>query len=153
MIAYDVLSTDDEERAADALRQGLEALTLIQGVGASDLPARLLKLDQADFRTAALGMFVELGELVNECQWKPWRRYAPPTADERQKALKELGDVLHFLAWMLRNLEERLDINESDVALAFIDVARENRRRFTGQVAGREPPSSPNGSEVVGSTS
>lgn len=115
-------------------------LVNVQAEGASNLPPQLLALDQRDFIVASLGMFVELGELVNEAQWKPWRHYEAPTAADRQKLLKELGDVLHFLPWMIRNLQARFGITVVDVADAFLAAHEENVRRFTGQVAGREPP-------------
>ena len=119
---------------------GLDALIKVQAEGANNLPEHLKPYDQADFRTAALGAFVELGELVNECQWKPWRHYDSPTVVERQKVLKELADVLHFLPWMIRNLKERFGIETYEVAASFIEVHQENIQRFRGNVPGREPP-------------
>lgn len=123
------------------LAAGLEALVTVQQVGAKNLPAHLLAFDDADFRTAALGAFVELGELVNESRWKPWRSYdrAPSVAD-RQRILKEFGDVLHFVAWLMASYRERFGLSTDDFATAFMEVAAENRRRFTGQIEGREPP-------------
>jgi hypothetical protein len=130
----------DESEFVAVVSTGLEALKVMQALGASNLPAHLQPLDQADFRSAALGMFVELGELVNESHWKPWRHYDRPTPAERQRVLKEFGDVLHFLAWMLNNLRERFDIEASDVAVATFEAHRENVARFRGLVPGREPP-------------
>lgn len=123
--------------------EGLEALMVVQAEGASNLPPNLRPYNQEDFRTAALGMFVELGELINECHWKPWRHYDSPTSAERQRVLKELGDVLHFLPWMLHNLATRFNIGPGDVAMAFLEVHRDNIQRFRGEVAGREPPRDP----------
>lgn len=139
---------DREPTRADHLvyiSVGLETLIELQNLGATNLPDHLQPLDQADFRTAALGMFVELGELVNESSWKPWRRYDKPSAADRQRVLKELADVLHFLPWMIRNLQARFDFEVQDVAQAFIEVHEENIRRFRGQVPGREPPLSNSG--------
>lgn len=128
--------------------EGLEALIRVQAEGAQNLPPHLHYLDRSDFRTAALGAFVELGELVNEAQWKPWRQYEEPTMAERQRVLKELADVLHFLPWMVRNLVERFGITTDDVALAFFTVHEENIARFRGRVPGRLPPSLDNRSRV-----
>jgi dimeric dUTPase (all-alpha-NTP-PPase superfamily) len=136
-----VVSRDNSEKFYMILG-GLEALIAIQAEGAKNLPDDLHPLDQADFRTAALGMFVELGELVNEAQWKPWRSYKEPTIAERQRVLKELADVLHFLPWMIRNLGTRFSFRAQDVAQAFLEVHEENVARFTGRVPGREPPES-----------
>lgn len=119
---------------------GLRMLMTIQARNAGALPDHLRDYDDADFRTAALGAFVELGELVNECQWKPWRAYDPPTPEGKQRAVKEFADVLHMLAWIGNNLNERLGITGLDLAEGFMAVAAENRARFEGRVPGREPP-------------
>jgi hypothetical protein len=119
---------------------GLSSLMGVQKAGASHLPDQLKDYDQADFRTAALGAFVDLGELVNECQWKPWRSYGPITDEEKAKVLKEYGDVLHFLAWMTNNLASRFGFSVDDFARGFVEVHEENVRRFRGEVPGREPP-------------
>jgi hypothetical protein len=137
------LSPDIQE-SADLIMQGLATLMERQQAGANNLPAHLLPYDQADFRSAALGAFVELGELVNECQWKPWRQYGPPTEAEKRKVHKEFGDLLHMLAWMLNNLAERFNIGPDDIALGFMEAHLENVARFKGEVPGREPPRDPN---------
>ena len=128
---------DDLNRIAD----GFISLTNRQQEGARNLPRQLWAYNQEDFIRASLGMFVELGELVNECRWKPWRRYeGEPTDLERAKVLKEFGDVLHMLAWTLNNLRERFDIGPAEIAAAFIHSHLENVARFRGEVPGREPP-------------
>jgi dimeric dUTPase (all-alpha-NTP-PPase superfamily) len=117
------------ERFMEGLILGLEALVEMQSQGARNLPDHLQPLDQ--------------GELVNECQWKPWRSYTRPTPAERQRVLKELADVLHFLPWVIRNLEDRFHITTADIALAAWEAHEENIERFRGQVPGREPPLHP----------
>jgi hypothetical protein len=123
------------------ITEGLRTLTDRQHQGAQNLPSHLLKYDQEDFIRASLGMFVELGELVNEARWKPWRRYeGRPDPEERSRVIKEFGDVLNMLAWMLNNLRARFDIGPVDVAAGFMAVHVENIARFRGEVPGREPP-------------
>lgn len=122
------------------IADGLTLLCEVQREGAQILPDHLLAYDEADFRTAALGAFVELGELVNECQWKPWRQTRPLDQASRRKILKEAGDLLHFFAWMMNNLGERFGIAPEEFARGFCEAAEENRRRFRGEVPGREPP-------------
>lgn len=138
-------AADDDPVHANAadivITEGLVELAAIQAHGARHLPEHLHPHDDADFRTAALGAFVELGELVNVCQWKPWRSYAELTGPEHERILDEFADLLHFIAWIVNNLHGRYGITELDLAQAFIEKAKENRRRFTGQVPGREPPS------------
>lgn len=127
---------EDLGRMAD----GLISLTNHQAEGARHLPEHLWPYDQDDFIRAALGMFVEWGELVNECHWKPWRAYKVPTDEERAKVVKEFGDVLHMLAWTINNLRQRFDIGPADIAAGFMAAHLENIERFKGNVPGREPP-------------
>lgn len=133
-------SSETLEADLARIRDGLLTLMEIQGHNAKGLPTHLHPHDDADFRTAALGAFVELGELVNECQWKPWRNYLPPTLEEKTKILKEMADVLHFLPWLMNNLQARFCLTADDFARGFMEVAEENIRRFAGEVPGREPP-------------
>lgn len=132
--------TAAQEEDLKRITEGFIALTDHQQEGARHLPEHLWAYDQEDFIRAALGCFVELGELVNESQWKPWRSYGEPTEDERNKVIKEFGDVLHMLAWMLNNLRERFEIGPVDIAAGFMAAHLENIARFRGQVPGREPP-------------
>jgi hypothetical protein len=135
--------TPAQEEDLKRITEGFIALTDHQQEGARNLPQHLWAYDQEDFIRASLGMFVELGELVNESQWKPWRSYSPPTEDERNKVIKEFGDVLHMLSWMLNNLRERFEIGPVDIAAGFMAAHLENIERFRGNVPGREPPREP----------
>lgn len=128
-----------ESRRQKAVMAGLMSLMAVQKAGASHLPSQLLDHDQADFRVAALGFFVEIGELVNEAQWKTWRNYEGTPVD-RAKIIKEYADVLHFLAWMTNNLSVRFGITAAEFARGFMETHRENMARFRGEVPGREPP-------------
>lgn len=144
VVAFELVAEPSEtELLAEMVCQGLEGIARVQARGAEELGQAHRPLDAADFRTAALGAFVELGELVNECQWKTWRSYAPPTEEECEKVVKEFGDVLHFLAWMANNLRHRFGLTPYDLAEGFMRVHEENVARFRGQVPGREPPRSP----------
>lgn len=52
-------------------------------------------------RNQTLAAFVELGEFIQELEWKPWSAKADnwwPDAEERARAIEELVDVLHFVA-------------------------------------------------------
>lgn len=133
----------DAEQKAEALTTislGLAKLMDLQEKGAKNLPEHLHAMDEADFRTAALGFFVELGELVNEAKWKPWRDYGTANNEEIARILDEAADVLHFLPWLFRNLEARFGITAGDLAEAFVRKHEVNIRRFRGEVEGREPP-------------
>lgn len=136
------ISTSLDQYAHESeIAEGLNTIARLQKLGASYSAANHREgYTPEDFRSAALGAFVELGELVNECQWKPWREYNPPTDAERQKVREEFADVLHFIAWMMNNLEDRFGLTPSDFAETFMAVHERNIARFSGQVPGHEPP-------------
>lgn len=124
------------------IEAGLASLLYVQECGARLLPASFQILNDEDFRTAALALIVEIGELVNESRWKPWRNYSSEvSSEERERVLDEFADVLHMLAWMMRNAAVRFDFTTEDVTETYLAKARENRARFSGQVVGREPRS------------
>ena len=122
------------------VKRGLETMMFVQGAGAAHLAPELRTMDQADFRESSLGAFVELGELVNECQWKSWRAYSAPTEEELTRMLDEGADLLTFVARMFNILNDRFGIKPVDWAEAFMRVAARNEARFKGEVPGREPP-------------
>lgn len=127
-------------RRFQQVRQGLLAVMEIQAAGEQHLAPELRGQDQAGFREASLGAFVELGELVNECKWKSWRAYSEPTDEEITKMLDEGADLLTFVARMFNILSARFGTSSADWAEAFMRVADRNEARFQGLVEGREPP-------------
>lgn len=50
-------------------------------------------------REQTLAAFVELGEFIQNLTWKPWaKEKRVPSGDARTLAVRELVDVLHFVA-------------------------------------------------------
>lgn len=50
-------------------------------------------------REQTLAAFVELGEFITNLRWKPWAaKKLLPTDEEREDAIEEMVDVLHFVA-------------------------------------------------------
>ena len=136
------VTLDSSERSADlrAIRTGLMTMMTVQSRGEEHLPSEVRQRDTAAFREASLAAFVELGELVNECQWKSWRAYSEPTDEQFTKMLDEGADLLTFVARMFNILSSRFGASSLDWAEAFMRVAARNEARFKGEVPGREPP-------------
>lgn len=132
--------TQERELDTRAIRKGLLAMMTIQSKGEAHLPPEVRQRDTAAFREASLAAFVELGELVNECQWKSWRTYEEPTEEQLTRMLDEGADLLTFLARMFNILSSRFGTSSLDWAEAFMRVADKNEARFKGTVEGREPP-------------
>lgn len=129
------------ETDVEDIKRGLDAIIRIQHQSAEALPeeSRVFPSAKVELVTAAYALQHEVGELVDEFPWKPWRQDAPVDAE---KVGDEYGDVLHFLAWLTRTMMWRFNgsITTDMLARAFVVKAKENDRRFAGLVPGREPP-------------
>jgi hypothetical protein len=125
------------------IRRGLEAIIRIQRISAEALPeeSRVFPSPQVELLTAAYALQHEVGELLDELPWKPWRRV---NIVDPNKVSDEYADVLHFLAWMTRvivSTQSQIDLQM--LAEAFVKKARINDERYAGNVEGREPPVDP----------
>jgi hypothetical protein len=128
------------ESDVEDIKRGLDAITRIQHRSAMALPerSRVFPSPQIELVTAAYALQHEVGELVDEFPWKPWRQDAVVDAE---KAGDEYSDVLHFLAWLTRVMQQFNELLTTEMlARAFVTKAKENDRRFAGLVPGREPP-------------
>ena len=75
-----------------------------------------------------LGLSAEVGELIQECDWKDWRRVS-----ERRKAITEESvDILIFLA----NILVLYDIRRSELVSMLLQKRNRNMQR---DGLGREP--------------
>lgn len=72
-------------------------------------------------------LFVEVAELIEETQWKPWKATTKdfPIRDTRVKIAEEAVDVLHFLAHILN----ACGVTEYALNKAMQDKRDENARR------------------------
>lgn len=68
-----------------------------------------------DLRNMALALFIETAELVQELDWKPWKKKSDV---DLEKVAYEFADVLAFLGHILRHLE-RLGVNSSQISRAY----------------------------------
>jgi len=133
-----------EDRAYQeyTLIAALEMMTHVRDRVTRPLPVDYTS--KAYLMETALGAFVEMGELVNCTQWKPWREYPTKKLNPEQRAdlLSEWADVELFLTAFRRCLFEQHGVTAEDFAQAYLDKAEEVRQRFLGEVEGREPPKS-----------
>lgn len=89
--------------------------------------------DLADYVTENYAAAViELGELMQEVGWKPWS--TPRGWANREAALGELVDVLHFLA----NLAVALDVREDELWNRYRAKQNVNRARQRSGYDARE---------------
>lgn len=80
-------------------------------------------------RTQSLAAFVELGEYVQGLKWKPWGKDPrKPDPNERMLAIRELVDVLHFVANNLIALDCTDDELDREYSLK-MNVNRDRMRR------------------------
>lgn len=127
-----------EERAAIAA--GLRAIMQVQDRNANLLPPGTGgdSGTRGELRTAHQALMVELGEVYNALELKPWKKETPIDAAH---VIDEVGgDVLHFLGWMLNAIERVYELTPDQFAHGFWAKSIENIARFQGKVPGREPP-------------
>ncbi len=78
-------------------------------------------------RNMALAAFVEIGELLQSLNWKPWHTGHIESSDtaEWQQAVEETVDVLHFIAL----IAAALHITDANLAAAYEEKLRVNAAR------------------------
>ena len=81
-------------------------------------------------RSYVLALFVELGEFVQELDWKPWKN---GKKIDKERVADEFADILAFLGVILVHLEA-LGIDEADLAKAYRMKSVTNLRRFLGEL-------------------
>lgn len=83
-------------------------------------------------RTYFTALIVEITELLQELNWKPWKQ-------ERDVNLKrvadEFADILAFLG-IIQVYLSRLGLSSSDLADAYVNKTMVNVSRFNGEVPG-----------------
>lgn len=77
-------------------------------------------------RTQTLAAFVELGEFLQSLPWKPWGKSKEVFAEDRDSAVEELVDVLHFIA----NNLYALDVSDEELNEVYTRKMNVNRERM-----------------------
>lgn len=78
--------------------------------------------DQAFITEMTLAAMVELGEFVQNTDWKSWK---DPIGIQRKKAVDEWADVLHFVV----NLGLAIGLDAETAFLAYVSKNKENHAR------------------------
>ena len=81
-----------------------------------------VKYDQQYINNMALALMCEIHEILDETEWKPWKKQQHFNRDNYKK---ELVDALHFFV----NLCLAKDINVNELFLAYIAKNDENIKR------------------------
>ncbi len=76
-------------------------------------------------RNSALGLMMELAELIDSTPWKPWR---PTTSQQFDKsnAIREVVDIIFFLV----SICEELHISSQEIEAKFHEVLKNNYSRL-----------------------
>lgn len=81
-----------------------------------------------------LALQVELVELLQEMDWKPWKPDELTDSWEQRKLIAaEFADVLAFLGHIVRILQDDLGITSADLAEAYRVKTQKNVKRFTNE--------------------
>jgi len=109
---------------------GLKSLSNVQ-IGVSDLVGAIPsdgELPTGDqLRTYFLALMVETTELMNELNWKPWKKTQKEI--DKPKVCDEFADILAFLGIITVYLES-FGITSEELAAAYTKKSKVNVERF-----------------------
>lgn len=119
-----------------ALAEGLHYIRSVQSV-TSDLIRGCMPEDGAppspdQIRTYFLALMIEISELVQELNWKPWKI---EKSLDKPRVADEFADILAFLGVIIEYLN-RLGISPESLASAYNMKVTINVARALGQVEG-----------------
>lgn len=131
---------DNRVEVLTFLQAGLETLHGVQMVVSSldkdCIPENGEHASTDQVRTYMLALIVELTELVQELNWKPWKNHKHIN---QARVADEFADVLAFLGILIIYLDS-LGIPPSRLAEAYVSKTKVNIERMLGMVAGYEDP-------------
>lgn len=124
---------DLELAALEALSDGLGAMVSIQSVVSPELTPDLFAddggLTKEGVAVVAAALQVELGEFINELDWKPWKKHHV----DREAVVEEFADIMAFLGLLMLHLEARYGITVEDLADAYLTKSVKNVDRANGR--------------------
>lgn len=119
------------------LAQGLKSLEdtqkLVSGMVSSALPPEGEVPSRDQIRTYFLATVVELVELMNELNWKPWKQSEKDI--DVVKVADEFADILAFLGVILNYLHS-CGVNTDTLAAQYARKSKVNIDRFNHRVEG-----------------
>lgn len=111
-----------QNRTAD-IADGVRALTRVQRLVEEEGSPESLEPSGDNVRSCMLAIEEEVHELGRELNWRPWHASRPIN---REKALKEAGDVLAFVGLLMLYLMELTDVTPDEIAAAYEQVSISN---------------------------
>lgn len=124
---------DLELEALGVLSDGLGVMVSIQSVVSPELTPDLFvgdgELSKEGVAVVAAALQVELGEFINELDWKPWKKHSV----NREAVVEEFADIMAFLGLLMLHLEARYDITVKDLADAYLTKSVKNVDRANGR--------------------
>ena len=120
-------------------------LTLSNALGINEMAEREINLNRPQdmnggkeaLNVAFTSLMVELGELAQELDIKPWKvRNTPP---DPFKVADEFADVIAFFGVLMVNIMEQVGLDVYSFAKAFTDKTEINIARAQGKVEGYIP--------------
>ena len=118
------------------LASGLKFLQDVQSVSSAltkdCIPPRGKKPSKDNVRTYSLALMIELGEFVQELNWKPWKE---DKEINKIRVADEFADILAFLGILIVYMDA-FGISPTDLARAYLSKTEVNIDRFLGKVDG-----------------
>jgi len=74
-------------------------------------------------RDLCLGLFMEVSELTDSFQWKPWRKHIKI---DRENVKREVVDCIFFL----HHIADCFGIDATDLQATYVQVMANNRKRY-----------------------
>lgn len=131
--SFFALGPDPELEALEALSDGLGVMASIQSVVSPELTPGLFAddggLTKEGVAVVAAALQVELGEFINELDWKPWKKHSV----DREAVVEEFADIMAFLGLLMLHLEARYGIAVEDLADAYLTKSVKNVDRANGR--------------------
>jgi NTP pyrophosphatase (non-canonical NTP hydrolase) len=123
--------------SSNDLWNGLMLLYSVQSTVSALVPGTIPALDQVplqdQFRTYSLATMVEISELVQEFNWKPWKNSTKQL--DLPKIADEFADVLAFLGILVVYMQ-RVGVTPRMIADAYANKTKINVRRLMGEIEG-----------------
>jgi len=120
------------ELDVERLAEGLRVLADTQRDVGSVEPAWVTDVNPEYVRTTFLALIVELSELLQEFNWKPWKA---PREVNLDRMVDEFADVLAFLGYIIMWLGY-MGADTGDLARGYRRKTAINYQRLSGKISG-----------------
>jgi NTP pyrophosphatase (non-canonical NTP hydrolase) len=119
--------TDTIKMYIGGVRAGLQSLEAIQSI----VSKPVFDAGHDQIGTYLMALMVEVAELANELDWKPWKKDQEVDA---ARVRDEFADILAFTGVLVYLLNKKYGIGPDDLAAAYYDKSLANVARIAGKV-------------------